>query len=435
MKNHSWFLLILVIFSNADILAQSTVIDSVVVKSCLYQPVDEQEYFTTTIDSFSVDGLLISSTQLDSLNSIMSIDNYNYSSSGKMLLHTRQDFLAGVSVDSASHSYIYNASDSLLNYTLRRYNYGTFLGSIRIICQYDSINRTKLETSESGSSSGVWVLFSQVLYSFDSSNKLIRQENSYFTGGILTRMNSKSFEYLSNDSLDLYYFHDYSPTSQSDSGRFNYTYDSLGYLISIERSIWDSSTSGFTNTLEYWNSFYDSLHFLVGISSGYYLGIPGAQWERNDSTYYEYDSQGRLIHEQEGIMPHGGHWTNYIYYAGTNDIDSINYCRWATQSGNCSFCKYEYFSLILDVKEREAEHFTIFPNPASSNFNLDLGHVVSGNVKVVITDLQSKIVYTKTSYPVSGSLVINNTDLAAGVYFVMVSGNDYTGNQRLIIAK
>ena len=63
MKNHSLLLLILVIFSNADILAQSIVIDSVVVKSCHYQPVDEPEYNATTIDSFSVDRSFVSSTQ------------------------------------------------------------------------------------------------------------------------------------------------------------------------------------------------------------------------------------------------------------------------------------------------------------------------------------------------------------------------------------
>ena len=435
MKNHSLLLLILVIFSNADILAQSIVIDSVVVKSCHYQPVDEPEYNATTIDSFSVDRSFVSSTQLDSLNSILSIDNYNYSPSGKMLLHTRQDFSPGVSVDSAIHSYVYNGNDSLLNYTLMMYNNSVLIGSSRIICQYDSINHTKLETREASNSSGVWVPLSQILYSFDPANKLIRQENSNAVGGILTLSNSKWFEYLPNDSLDLYYFRNYSNLPQNDSVMYDYSYDTMGYLISIEKFIWDSANATFGIPLEHWIIYYDSTHTLIGNSSAWYLGIPGALWERIDSTYYEYDSQNRLIYEQEGIMPHGGHWTEYIYYPGTNDIDSINYCRWATQSGNCLFCKYEYHSLILDIRNYQKEQFAIFPNPANNEFVISLPEDLSENVRIVITDPQSKIVFQKAYPHKSNSVSIRDLDLRSEIYFITVAGNHFNRTQKLLVVK
>ncbi len=435
MKNHYLIWLIIILFSNADILAQSIVIDSVVVKSCLYKPGDEPDYSATTIDSFSVDRSLISSTQFDSTISIMSIDNYNYSSSGKLLLHTRQDFFAGVFVDSVSHSYIYNATDSLLNYTSMMYNSGTFLGSTRIICQYDSINHTKLETKETSNSSGVWVLLYQVLYSFDPANKLIGQVNSYATGGIITRINSKWFEYLSNDSLDLYYFSDYTALTQNDSGMYNYSYDTMGYLISIEKFIWDSANATFGIPLEHWGIYYDSTHTMIGKSSGWYLGVPGDPWELNDTTYYQYDAFQRLIYEHQGIMPHCGNWTAYIYYSGTNNIDSVNYCRWCTHSGSCSFCKYEYFSLILDVNEDQNERFTIFPNPANSKININLPQKVGGHGNVIVTDLQSKIVYQKNNLLLNGTLVINDLDLLPGIYFITVVNADFTRTQKLLIAK
>ena len=435
MKNHSLLLLILVIFSNADILAQSIVIDSVVVKSCHYQPVDEPEYNATTIDSFSVDRSFVSSTQLDSLNSIMLIDNYNYSPSGKILLHTRQDFFVGVYVDSVSHSYIYNAADSLLNYTMMSYNNGAFIGSSRVICQYDSINRTKLETSETSNSSGVWVLQSQVLYSFDPANKLIRQENSNAVGGILTLSNSKWFEYLPNDSLDLYYFRNYSNYPQNDSVMYDYSYDTMEYLISIEKFIWDSVNATFGIPLEYWGVYYDSTHTLIGKSSGWYLRVPGAQWELWDTTYYQYDTFQRLIYEHQSLIPHCGNWTEYTYYAGTNNIDSVNYCHWCTHSGSCSFCKYEYYSLILDIQNYEKEQFSIFPNPANNEFVINLPVDFSENVRIVITDPQSKIVFQKTYPHKSNSISITDLDLRSGIYFITVAGNHFNRTQKLLVVK
>lgn len=432
MKNISLLILVLICFSTDHLNAQSPVIDSIVVRHCFIRDIGEDEYNASIVDSFSTDDLLISTTQFDSVNSIIWKENYTYSSTGKIVHDVNIYFIPAGGSDSLVKTYTYNSDDSLVDNTELRYYSGSLYGGSRTIIHYDTISLTRITYSQICDSSGIWNLQSQILDSFNITGNLIRRDFASSNGTISM---TKWFEYLPNDSVDLYYFLDQSAMSQSDSGMYNYSYDSLGYLISIEKILWDSASASFGNPDAYWGIYYDSTHTLIGKSSGWYLGIPGAQWELWDTTYYQYDALQRLIYENESLIPHCGNWTEYTYYAGTNNIDSVNYCRWCTHSGNCSFCKYEYFSLILDVNEDQKERFTIFPNPANSKININLPQKVAGYGNVIVTDLQSKIVYQKSNLQLKASFVINDLDLLPGIYFITIANSDFTGTQKLLITK
>ncbi len=85
----------------------------------------------------------------------------------------------------------------------------------------------------------------------------------------------------------------------------------------------------------------------------------------------------------------------------------------------------EEIMLPVGINNVNAVDFSIYPNPTSGQFNID----VQGNAQVTILNTVGKVVESMT---ITGSQSIN-LDLASGVYFVRVKEGAKIGTQQLII--
>ena len=79
--------------------------------------------------------------------------------------------------------------------------------------------------------------------------------------------------------------------------------------------------------------------------------------------------------------------------------------------------------------------FSVYPNPATTFFNLQLNKYVNGKVTIEVTDLTGKIVLTR-NYELDGSIIsISTNQLANGTYLVKLKMNDEQYLQKLFISK
>ncbi len=80
-----------------------------------------------------------------------------------------------------------------------------------------------------------------------------------------------------------------------------------------------------------------------------------------------------------------------------------------------------------------ASSINLFPNPADNHLTIDLG---SNNkkVKVTITDITGKIIYTNIS-TYTQKVEVNTQDFATGIYVVQIQAADFIGNKKLVVEK
>lgn len=76
----------------------------------------------------------------------------------------------------------------------------------------------------------------------------------------------------------------------------------------------------------------------------------------------------------------------------------------------------------------------IYPNPAESNTNLIISGI-SGETKIILSDVQGRILNTIKAKPLSGVLEqsIDLNNLAKGVYYIRIQNSDINRTQKLII--
>ena len=88
-----------------------------------------------------------------------------------------------------------------------------------------------------------------------------------------------------------------------------------------------------------------------------------------------------------------------------------------------------YFSTASAERMTESSmNLSVYPNPSNGSFYLN-GPVTNG-AQLIITDLSGKTVYTQV---LDGSAELLQTDLAAGMYHLVILGGDETFHTSLVI--
>jgi hypothetical protein len=80
---------------------------------------------------------------------------------------------------------------------------------------------------------------------------------------------------------------------------------------------------------------------------------------------------------------------------------------------------------ITTIGEEIVSWFNMYLNPSEGNFVLDFNDLQGGSVKIAITDLNGRIVYTNE---LNGEIIPLSVDLPNGIYTLRAE----TGSQRFI---
>lgn len=136
-------------------------------------------------------------------------------------------------------------------------------------------------------------------------------------------------------------------------------------------------------------------------------------------------------------------YTSTIFTEGTtwNNSETLG-TGWAnneTYSFFVSFILRANFGEVVEstvgLSENEGSSLSIYPNPSTGNFNINMSGLASSNVDVNITDVSGKVVMNKSFNTVNGDLnaQINISSVDEGVYIVRVNG-DQSIVKRIVVS-
>ncbi|MBQ1732693.1 MAG: PKD domain-containing protein, partial [Bacteroidales bacterium] len=92
---------------------------------------------------------------------------------------------------------------------------------------------------------------------------------------------------------------------------------------------------------------------------------------------------------------------------------------------------------IVDIEDYATEHeISIYPNPASSIVNIELGSVEYGkDITVDIYDMLGRNVATSNHNSSEGSIELNVSDFSEGLYFVRMNIDGHSVTEKVLIAR
>jgi PKD repeat protein len=120
-------------------------------------------------------------------------------------------------------------------------------------------------------------------------------------------------------------------------------------------------------------------------------------------------------------------------YVKSNDTWSTAYEKFGVRTSTA----IRPVTCIVDVEDYAAEHeISIYPNPASSIININLGTVEYGkDVTVDIYDMLGRNVTTRNYNSCDGNIEINVGSFSEGLYFVRMNIDGHSVTEKVLIAR
>jgi hypothetical protein len=144
----------------------------------------------------------------------------------------------------------------------------------------------------------------------------------------------------------------------------------------------------------------------------------------NDGAGYSPQSGNANICENQS---HGGMVRSFSngdvdYYYPMFFFDTYNYPKNLGVKISCSDCE------IVNVPEIEKNNPTIYPNPATNNFTVNLGNDEKANIQLF--NIVGQQVYSET---ITGSAQVNVANLRSGVYMLKINQNGNTYTTKVVV--
>jgi hypothetical protein len=102
------------------------------------------------------------------------------------------------------------------------------------------------------------------------------------------------------------------------------------------------------------------------------------------------------------------------------------------------FLTKERFYANTSELEKSKNHFSIFPNPTSSQINIKLSELVNSDYQIELLDIHQKTIANLYSGDIEPEESLNlkiPNEVANGVYFIRLSSKDFSETRKLLIAK
>jgi hypothetical protein len=92
---------------------------------------------------------------------------------------------------------------------------------------------------------------------------------------------------------------------------------------------------------------------------------------------------------------------------------------------------------IVSVSENKDPDFTVYPNPADKQLNVSFGENLTGKVRLTISDLAGRVVYSEVINEVRHGQVqsINSLNLKEGMYLLQVSSEANSATRKIVIKR
>ena len=146
-----------------------------------------------------------------------------------------------------------------------------------------------------------------------------------------------------------------------------------------------------------------------------------AGWFQPDDEILNNQNQGTIVQEDNLIYSNPSAWYCKYLYPATIWNKNTSYPDIMVKI-SCNDCA------IVNVPELEKNNPTVYPNPATNNFTVDLGNDEKANIQLF--NIVGQMVYSET---ITGSTQVNVANLHSGVYMLKVNQNGKTYTTKVIV--
>ena len=131
------------------------------------------------------------------------------------------------------------------------------------------------------------------------------------------------------------------------------------------------------------------------------------------------------------------HDSNYYFvqnFAG--DIYKLGFIWWeGSMTGNFALDKQLVSLVSVDESVIEEAEFSVYPNPATSQFTLRSSGELSGEYHINMFDQSGRVIMQRTvaARDLESGIGFNELSLTKGLYIISVSGNNYSSSHKLLV--
>ena len=382
--------------------------------------------------------------------------------------------LAYTAVDSSSYTYLSTSRGGDLTHAMEfdnsvfgTFDTGVYTPQVAVLQQFNIANQDSCNTTSIGG-----VLTSRTLYTYNSNGKVSTIISQSWTGSSWTPVTENVLSYNGSnqlqtnqhetwmsggfviDSAKTYYYTASSGLLSNEldnyllsglpiyTNEYSYTYDSASHLMLSETTSYSSSgtITGFA-PLSMVQYFYDSSGDLTAVENENYDGSSSIFVGSTLHTYSNFNSakmpQTDLLQNWDSTTSTGGSWDNIMQYTNTynsyNQLTNKIGISWNAPTGIWEYAVgdpqynyfYETYSNVTAVKTVTNTNgdANIYPVPAQSLLHLDINWNAAQSAMITINDVQGRVVKMWDAPSAAQySTTISINDLASGVYFMLING-------------
>ena len=118
------------------------------------------------------------------------------------------------------------------------------------------------------------------------------------------------------------------------------------------------------------------------------------------------------------------------------DVYKLSFDWWdGAGSGDFALDKQLVSGVSVNEFANDNIDFQVFPNPATSHFTIRSSNDLDAETNVIIYDQTGRTVFNKvaSSVELEGGLQMNDLNLTKGLYIITLTGNKYSGSQKLLV--
>lgn len=227
---------------------------------------------------------------------------------------------------------------------------------------------------------GQWENNAQTTYTYDSNGKMIESVREGWTGTYFVNYDKETnITWIDSTRRSTYNYKMWKNNLWVDSLKYSYTYDN-------NKNTTNYNVDAYSNKV--WVKYYQEIN------------------------YYKYDVFNNVDS------------TSYIYY---------NYAKKAMVNSD-AFKYSNYKNYIVNTNNiLKEENISLYPNPVSDKFIIDIENYKDKNITVVIYDITGKKVYSKQYNNIGDYIEINTSEFNKGIYFVKVLNKDIKYNSKIVV--
>ena len=153
----------------------------------------------------------------------------------------------------------------------------------------------------------------------------------------------------------------------------------------------------------------------------YFPNDDATGWFQPDDEILHNHNQGTIVQEDNLSYSNPSAWYCKYLYPATIWNRNTSYPDIMVKV-SCNDCA------IVNVPELEKNNPTVYPNPATNNFTVDLGNDEKANIQLF--NIVGQMVYSET---ITGKAQVNVANLHSGVYMLKVNQNGKTYTTKVVV--